>query len=45
MVALGADPDKRRRLGAAAKVAVMEEFAIDRAVQPLIPLLSKAGAD
>lgn len=45
MAALGADPDKRRRLGVAAKAAVMEEFAIDRAVLPLIPLLSNGRAD
>ena len=40
MAALALDPDARRSLGAEAKAAVMQEFAIDRAVLPLIPLLS-----
>jgi colanic acid/amylovoran biosynthesis glycosyltransferase len=44
MVALASDADRRQRLGAAARVAVMEEFAIDRAVAPLIPLLSSGRA-
>jgi glycosyltransferase involved in cell wall biosynthesis len=40
MVMLAADVDLRRRLAVAAKAAVIEEFAIDRAVLPLIRLLS-----
>lgn len=40
MALLARDPELRRKLGAAAKIAVMEQFAIDRAVMPLIPLLS-----
>lgn len=43
MAALAADPARRGALGQAARIAVMEEFAIDRAVLPLIPLFSKAG--
>ena len=38
MLTLAGDPALRRRLGAAGKAAVVEEFAIDRAVQPLIAL-------
>lgn len=41
MVDLGSDSEQRQRLGAAAKVAVLEHFAIDEAVKPLIPLLSR----
>jgi glycosyltransferase involved in cell wall biosynthesis len=41
MVDLGSDSAQRQRLGAAAKVAVLEHLAIDEAVKPLIPLLSR----
>lgn len=41
MVGLGSDPQERQRLGAAAKIAVLEHFSIDQAVKPLIPLLSR----
>jgi glycosyltransferase involved in cell wall biosynthesis len=40
MIALARDGDERRRLGTAARAAVMDEFAIDRAVRPLIALLT-----
>lgn len=40
MAALALDAEERRRLGAAANVSVMEEFAIDRAVEPLIALFA-----
>jgi colanic acid/amylovoran biosynthesis glycosyltransferase len=40
MTRLASDPELRDRLGSAARAAVADEFAIDRAVQPLIPLFS-----
>lgn len=40
MVALASDAAMRQRLGKAAKADVLEYFAIDRAVQPLISLFS-----
>jgi colanic acid/amylovoran biosynthesis glycosyltransferase len=43
MTTLAADSDKRGRLGAGASAAVMEQYVIDAAVLPLIPLLSNGG--
>jgi glycosyltransferase involved in cell wall biosynthesis len=43
MVTLALSPELRQRLGAAGKAEVLEHFAIDRAVQPLITLLSQGA--
>lgn len=43
MVMLATDKNLRDRLGQAGKLAVAEEFAIDRAIRPLIPLFSRGN--
>lgn len=40
MTTLARDPALRQRFGVAGRAAVIEEFAIERAVCPLLPLFS-----